>query len=1414
MDRLEDEDMWKSVASALHRGALDHCETFRSTADAINHLYNFRDQELTEQSTTVARRHHDFYYHLDNLPGPLGLSRFFWDRVVDSCLLCTSIRVKIEGCNFLYMHIVHGTQGRVLKGDLSLPRLEHLAVMHTPYFVMFFLGLVRDKRYSFHEHGDTRHRMAHGLFEQLRDDARSTFDQGHDSFRFLKQWWRFQNKRGSRELNVSIPSYFELTDDDGTMWNINTDHLSNRKPDPMYTFLARNCLCYELRQSGTVAPQRHVDLSPRVNTLTEGRVTTFSCRALIPKVHVEDVLHSAVRTCTARQASRVQLPCSSLLEPRLDCLVLEDVGHPTDGVMMHVVTTLDSRWQTLSSWMASARGKAQDARLTVNKVFFGVMGSLRDMCLQDKIPPRHFYSGTANQVHGLGTSFLIHSETGDVLSLLPYVSTLRMYRSPAMPEDEDAFRKACANLALSVIYAQVEHDDVLHGKLQELERMWLTGGACLNFKRPWLNVLPGTLTVGDVYRFCRTGLVNEDIWTRLRPEEAGFRDTVKVDVPQVWLGETVKTPNYLRARLLALGFREPLNVSIIESLRDEEAAKIRETQHGFTTPRPETIWGLVCSVATYKNTRDAAFYNSTTVKAYTTPGRASTCVRKNKRSENRFGSEVAQKMHHADPTENALKHLRQLSRVLDAKLMNTSGSSGIPNTDMVAEMYRDAHIPRNDTGQDDPFIANVNEPSGDIFTNLHFTATSMPAEAFLLRPACEITPSTGTLGDLGVLHIPGKWRDSQRVPASGTPSGMGQFYSNTNAIYTETQANDNSCSFNLTSVLFDCFKEKYKDDHETLNRLLAESVGTGGDIANQTRPWSREPTSEIRIDQQADRPREQYVRTMELLKPRQSPRLVNRQEGRQRSPLWKALPVAAGASVPVNANTGSDVCGQTQPRPREPTPEICIDQKFFRAAEQHGQATEQLVSRQEGRRENPHRLPLPVAAGAPVQVNEDREALSEERLFLQTLPRWKSSGFPENDLKAMGYTPYQPMVFVTCDLVAAANIKLTVIDSIRRPVNVPQNSLVNLSEPRDRETWGSVTDMRPPVALTDIEPERPRTSWATGVETSKVYHIELCYPTQMVYDRRIPCSTLSCRRETQTYRTVDLSAPPEHGCKHVELITSEFPNKTQADQPKLLMIKSSDTLYLGPVCTIENITGLLVHKVFTNNVNLLEDILDMHTSLQVHPFIPRTFALHLTKLPFLCMPAVGMYVGEAAGIWNTGPSNNTLQPQLLKPIKPKASEPSAYSPLKALPVSRASVPVWVSSDVRDRFTFWPRSFTPDLADHSSARKHGAASDKPQGRRDKIGTPDPIHGLRSRQHTRRFGPPAKGHEHTVSQPILQLLRNQQLSDGTCPASDCPARAPCACVILVESPAAAWGVEFHGPLTGARRHAPAAAAGTTA
>lgn len=47
-------------------------------------------------------------------------------------------------------------------------------------------------------------------------------------------------------------------------------------------------------------------------------------------------------------------------------------------------------------------------------------------------------------------------------------------------------------------------------------------------------------------------------------------------------------------------------------------------------------------------------------------------------------------------------------------------------------------------------------------------------------------------------------------------------------------------------------------------------------------------------------------------------------------------------------------------------------------------------------------------------------------------------------------------------------------------------------------------------------------------------------------------------------------------------------------------------------------------------------MLDMHTSLQVHPFVPRTFILQMMKTPFPNKPGVGIYVGEAAGEWNLG----------------------------------------------------------------------------------------------------------------------------------------------------------------------------------
>ena len=63
-----------------------------------------------------------------------------------------------------------------------------------------------------------------------------------------------------------------------------------------------------------------------------------------------------------------------------------------------------------------------------------------------------------------------------------------------------------------------------------------------------------------------------------------------------------------------------------------------------------------------------------------------------------------------------------------------------------------------------------------------------------------------------------------------------------------------------------------------------------------------------------------------------------------------------------------------------------------------------------------------------------------------------------------------------------------------------------------------------------------------------------------------------------------------------------------------------------------------MHRVYTTDVKALVDILDMHTSLQVHPFVPRTYALQLSCTPFLKKSGVGYFVGEKAGDRNLGGS--------------------------------------------------------------------------------------------------------------------------------------------------------------------------------
>lgn len=802
MEDRDDVVKWRSIAAALHSGALDYCDVFKTT-EVITYLYRYQDQR---HESTALRRHHDIYYHPDNLHGPTGLSKFFCSKAVDQCLLCRSIRVTVDPAGkFKYKNFVTGKAiMKVVPDDqLNLQRLEHLAVMHTPYFVMLFLGLVQNKRYSFHKTNVSRYSIASYVFEQLREDETSVFRQDAGAFKFLQLWWRFQDRCGSRELTIPIPSFLELHSDRNT-WNPRIDTFVNRKTDPLYSFLRRHCLCHELWPGGAAMYDDDMDMSPNMKMITEGEVSTSSLNVLIPRLHVEDILHSVVRLCNARPSRKVSvgnMKCSSMLEPRLDCLVLEDVGHEK-AVMLHVVTTLDSGWLPLSSWMTSVRGKFPDEGM-IHKVLLGVMGSLRDMCLQDMRPPRHLYtaSDTACREPTLATVFFVHSVMGDVLSLLRLlVSVSRLYRSSNITKDEDTFRLTCTNLALCILYTHVEGLDAVLYKQQALLKTWETGDPSSSL--PLIHDrLHMTSDIANIcYMFCRTGLVNDNMWSQLKPDEAGLRAS-NVDMPHVWLGEDSRSSETLTSKLLTLGARKPLCVTVIESLREEESNAIRMTQP-FTT-QPEVCQGLLRVLTVEKKVTPG--WTSMAYTLYSGSG-----YHKNKRSMLNPGVS-------AHDTETALKYIREdvmKLRKLNGSTAIASGPSGsssvVSGAEMIDLVYPDNHVVNN---QGDSI-----HPQGDILTDLNLTANTIDLNFTANRSIGSGLIQEGLLtprntDDMNAFILQsGHKMDCEGV---GTPSDINEFYTN-------TPMQESCSSLDVSSMLFNCFKGQYKDDPQTLNRLVTE----------------------------------------------------------------------------------------------------------------------------------------------------------------------------------------------------------------------------------------------------------------------------------------------------------------------------------------------------------------------------------------------------------------------------------------------------------------------------------------------------------------------------------------------------------------------------------------------------------------
>ncbi|TKS65997.1 hypothetical protein D9C73_000053 [Collichthys lucidus] len=1118
MDGNSDEVVkWKAVAAAFHGGALDHCETFTSTEDAVRYLHSYQGHLRDEAATaTVSRKHHDFYYHPDNLPGPVGLSVFFSHGVAYPCSLCKHASVTLNAGRFKYKckapvnvlnPLVHASPPeRSSSDDLNLRRLEHLAVMHTPYFVMLFLELVKQKHYSFHTGHDAKCSIASYVFERLKEGEVGAFSREHDSFKFLKLWWRFQDRQSTRDLKLSMPSYFELHTDE-LIWNTRSDGFGKRKPEPLYTFLARNCLCHELCLSGRKVPAYPdgVSLSPTLRTLARGEVSTYCLSVLVPRVHLEDILHSLASVCVARQTGERglvgQVGCRSPpllpLTPKLDCLVLEDVAHDR-AVMMHTITTLDSRWQPLSSWMTNMHGKRLQEPLvsTRNNVFLRVLGSLRDMCLQDKRPSRHLYSvGKTPQESRLAKAFFVHSETGDVLSLLPYVSLPRIHRSSNFDADEEKFRSACAQLALYILWSHIESEQVMLNKMKVTMDLWETHAAC-----------PAAMAERDnwseiAYAFCKTGLVNGKLWYKLDPEEVGSRVTRKVDdVPHTWLGENSRTIEALKDRLLTLGFHEPLNVTVIELLREEEAHAIRESRSSFVTRTPEICRGLLAALTLPADNR--------------TPFSSSFSCSYSSSSSSPCGALFHNMSAHRNVTESGKNRKKRSNNI-------------VPD---VARKVFQSHIPT------DYATAVTATPSTSASGSVD---TRDPARAHKFATDLNLTTHTVVFEDPETQTEKEMWT----APMSTTPNDVAVFFNdctsqvsdwgfsnNTNTFHTRAprEEDDSGMADSVPRLLFGCFQQHYKVNPEVLIGMIQGNLTPDDQV------------SQDHMDTSFPQPDNGYQRSGDL-----------------------------DEATPVNQR-----------------PEM--------------------------------------------ESNEDPGILAENK-------HWKTAGFKPASLETFGYITYKKMVYITCDRIALAKVrevKMQTLPTDDRPLSDPQQGL---AEPPAHGGWTRPTDSSLVLTVNRRDPQNAKLNWEIGVESGLQSHASELFHPGNLNPKRIPCTTLSCKREMQIYKTVNLSRPPEKGFRHVELIVSEFPTLTRSAVPKTqLVISSKQTFYLGAVMTIENVKGLLLHKIFGNNIQVLQDILALHTSLQVHPFVPRTFALHLMKTPFLHKSVVGIFVGEAAGEWNLG----------------------------------------------------------------------------------------------------------------------------------------------------------------------------------
>ncbi|KAK2832706.1 hypothetical protein Q5P01_016595 [Channa striata] len=209
---------------------------------------------LRPRTRSLAPRHagRDYFYHQESVRGTIGgLGAFFEKGQSSPCVLCEGACIDRTTSRYDLLVAQDYDRHRPDEAVLNLLRLEHLATLHTPYFAMLFVGLVENKRYTFHRGASETDSMARHLIRTLSgvtDSARSEGEELRSSAALLKRWWRYQERRSNSTVNVSTPSYFTLcTEDDPQPWTPAFDAFEVRKPEPLYSFLRDKCRYHETR---------------------------------------------------------------------------------------------------------------------------------------------------------------------------------------------------------------------------------------------------------------------------------------------------------------------------------------------------------------------------------------------------------------------------------------------------------------------------------------------------------------------------------------------------------------------------------------------------------------------------------------------------------------------------------------------------------------------------------------------------------------------------------------------------------------------------------------------------------------------------------------------------------------------------------------------------------------------------------------------------------------------------------------------------------------------------------------------------------------------------------------------------------------------------------------------------------------